>query len=284
MNEVYETLGESFSSIVSFDYEKELRCIGSSIQEFFNNLDGFHSHILSTQVSKDLLLPAMSCSEKEKGKFTIRVYFLKTEMRHFTTGLIRGLAKYVLRKDTRVNMQNINSIHENKIIYDVSEIARKCSLCEELHCDTHENSRSTLPSDLGMKVMTFCSSFPFHFILDKKLQIVQLGASLMRIVSAHIQSKGSHFGTYFELIKPIIHMTFSSFLSRINTTFELVSKVGFTSYRENMSHVSKQGRSCVFCSRTCSTALINILHYTKDNPYLIKLFLHIDGCRWHVYW
>ena len=237
MEEILETVGESFVSFVAVDFQKPLRCIGSSVQGFFDNLDGFHGHILSAHKSKEMQLPAMRCSKNGLGHYTIHVQFQKTDMKYFLAGLIRGICKHVLEKDTHVNVENTNVTHEYRFTYNISERARKCSLCKEHHCGACEDRKSNPPRELGMKVMTFCSSFPFHFILDKKLQIVQLGTSLMRIIATHLQSKGSHFGTYFDLIKPTIHMTFSAFLSRINTTFELVSKVGFTSNGETISQV-----------------------------------------------
>lgn len=47
-------------------------------------------------------------------------------------------------------------------------------------------------SDLYMGVASFCKSFPWHFVLDRRLEMVQLGAGFMRLFGRQLFQLGKN--------------------------------------------------------------------------------------------
>lgn len=51
-------------------------------------------------------------------------------------------------------------------------------------------------NDLKMGVTSFCKAFPWHLVLDKRLEFVQLGTGFMKLFGKCLQQ----FGNYIELV------------------------------------------------------------------------------------
>ena len=78
-------------------------------------------------------------------------------------------------------------------------------------------------ADLNIEVPTFCKAFPWHFVLDRNLELVQLGIGFMRIFGHHLTRLGRDISTYFIFAKPRgVTLTFHEILKRSNTPFVLV--------------------------------------------------------------
>lgn len=71
-----------------------------------------------------------------------------------------------------------------------------CSYTIDISATDHSLKRSTSflssqsVSDLRIGVTSFCKAFPWHFIVDKKLDLVQLGAGYMRLFGRCLKSLG----------------------------------------------------------------------------------------------
>ncbi|CAD6241131.1 GSCOCG00009155001-RA-CDS [Cotesia congregata] len=76
--------------------------------------------------------------------------------------------------------------------------------------------------DLRMGVASFCKAFPWHFVVDRKLEIVQLGVGFMRIFGHNLNRLGREISTYFVFTRPRgVTLTFHEILKRANTPFVL---------------------------------------------------------------
>lgn len=53
-------------------------------------------------------------------------------------------------------------------------------------------SLSSSVSDSRIGVVSFCKAFPWHFIIDRKLEIVQLGAGFMRLFGSRLKELGAY--------------------------------------------------------------------------------------------
>lgn len=81
---------------------------------------------------------------------------------------------------------------------------------------------STEATDLRMGVASFCKAFPWHFVVDRQLELVQLGVGFMRIFGHHLNRLGREISTYFTFTRPCgITLTFHEILKRANTLFVL---------------------------------------------------------------
>lgn len=81
---------------------------------------------------------------------------------------------------------------------------------------------STQATDLRMGVASFCKAFPWHFVVDRQLELVQLGVGFMRIFGHHLNRHGREISTYFVFTRPHgVTLTFHEILKRANTPFVL---------------------------------------------------------------
>ena len=77
-------------------------------------------------------------------------------------------------------------------------------------------------ADLRMGVASFCKAFPWHFVVDRQLELVQLGVGFMRIFGQNLNRHGREISTYFVFTRPRgVTLTFHEILKRANTPFVL---------------------------------------------------------------
>lgn len=90
---------------------------------------------------------------------------------------------------------------------------------------------STSPRDLGITVSLFSRAFPWHFVLDRQLHIVQLGSSLLKLFAPtffhnakhleHMTTEGYKVTEFFEFVRPDLgkEISFETVFQRLNTPF-----------------------------------------------------------------
>ena len=93
-----------------------------------------------------------------------------------------------------------------------------------------------LDRNIGMS--TFCRAFPWHFMLDRSMQLVQLGVGFIRLFGADLKKMGRHLDTYFQLKKPHqVEPHFDKILKKANSPFVLA--VRHVSIGKHESHKAK---------------------------------------------
>lgn len=76
-----------------------------------------------------------------------------------------------------------------------------------------------------MSVASFCKAFPWHFVMDRKLEFVQLGSGFVRLFGCVLAANGTSVATYFTLFRPRgVQLSFSEIVKRANTPFVLILK------------------------------------------------------------
>lgn len=114
--------------------------------------------------------------------------------------------------------------------------------------ESYKPGVSSDASDLRMSVSTMCKAFPWHFVLDRSLEFTQLGSGFMRLFAAEMPQLGRHVGTYFELVKPRVPLSFDAILKRSNTPFLLAVRNVSDSPHAKAAEVSS---AILFCSVRC---------------------------------
>lgn len=91
--------------------------------------------------------------------------------------------------------------------------------------ETNSLTTSVKAADLRMGVATFCKAFPWHFVMDKKLELVQLGSGFMRLFGSYLAKYGTQAATYFEFHRPRSSvLCFNEIVKRTNSPFVLAIK------------------------------------------------------------
>lgn len=77
---------------------------------------------------------------------------------------------------------------------------------------------------MGLSVSLFSRAFPWHFILDRSLYLVQLGASLLKLFTPTLRELGREsykVTEFFEFVRPHLgsEISFGTVFQRLNTPF-----------------------------------------------------------------
>lgn len=123
-------------------------------------------------------------------------------------------------------------IHKSELNIEAGTIYRKYS-----------KAFSDATDNLPVGIPTFCRAFPWHFvigtrknsfcflnnqriqILDRKLELVQLGSGFMRLFGRLLKTSGTSVSTYFEFNRPrSLTLSFNEIVKRANTPFVLALK------------------------------------------------------------
>lgn len=121
-----------------------------------------------------------------------------------------------------------------------------------------------------MGVATFCKAFPWHFVMDRRLELVQLGSGFMRLFGSMLTSCGTSAATYFEFHRPrSIILSFSEIIKRANTPFVLAirSLAGLDSFPAEVSSQYYSYSRIFDLLLICSFSL----------PYLLDCTLYISS-------
>uniref|UniRef100_A0A4W3JDA1 guanylate cyclase n=1 Tax=Callorhinchus milii TaxID=7868 RepID=A0A4W3JDA1_CALMI len=111
------------------------------------------------------------------------------------------------------------------------------------------------------------ATFPFHFMVDPSMLIVQLGEGLRKQLKTEAY-KGLKFHDCFEIISPKISCTFRKILSKLSTPFVIRAKPEVMEIKGQMIHVP-ESNSILFLGSPCVDKLEELLGrglYLSDIP------------------
>ncbi|XP_048512030.1 head-specific guanylate cyclase isoform X2 [Athalia rosae] len=208
--------------------ERAFRCLGDDLSAFLTTLDGVND-----------VVQHQSGSENE-AEFVCTANQEALEL-HFTTehpsvayllvGSLKGIARqfyndkadvYILPDAYnskffryRITPERYEKMDENEDEEDDEEDAR-----DVITGAFRPLSKSAF--DLRVGVTSFCKAFPWHFVVDRRLELVQLGAGFMRIFGHLFNRLGMDISTYFVFSRPRgVTISFHEILKRANTPFVL---------------------------------------------------------------
>ena len=155
-------------------------------------------------------------------------------------GMIRAVAKDFFDTVVKVTVitnkgkkcdHTVFTIREEQTPASVVIRKRISSLVSQLQ----KSRNSTKPRELQIGIQSFCRALPFHMVLDRKLNIVQVGASLYRILKScqkeviENNKKCYRFEDLFEIVRPVIAnnvVSFDSILDNLSTVFIIRTRPG----------------------------------------------------------
>ncbi|CAH1393914.1 unnamed protein product, partial [Nezara viridula] len=232
----------------SDEVKKALRAIGGDYETFLRTLDSVFEanksirsvYSLHTETDFSIASKAIkvakekgfeaeaSCSKKDDEgevdgpKIIMNFMTNKPSAGYFLLGSLKAVANRVYNCNADFDL----SITEEKeqsynFSYILQNNVRKIE--EEEPLDFLRNSE--LPEDLPIPVASFCEIFPWHLVLDDKLDIIQLGIGFGRLIGHHIDSFGVNVTTYFDFISPSgVIIDFYGIMKRSNSNFTLSLK------------------------------------------------------------
>ncbi|GJQ77350.1 hypothetical protein Trydic_g20760 [Trypoxylus dichotomus] len=200
-------------------YERAFRSLGDNLKEFLTTLDGVHEVLQHQQRAEDedreAVFICTSADEYLQLDFTTE----RPAVAYLLVGSLKAIARILYATEAKVSMTQ--SAHDARYFrYKIR--ANKRNLAPS----TVKSSKNSAPvANLQMGVPTFCKAFPWHFVIDRRLELVQLGSGFMRVFGCMLTTCGTAAATYFEFHRPrSLTLSFNEIVKRANTPFVLAIK------------------------------------------------------------
>ncbi|RUS72212.1 hypothetical protein EGW08_020026, partial [Elysia chlorotica] len=231
--QILRMLGQEYFKVCLGDYGKALRMLGSNLLEFFSNIDGLQEQVSAHHRFHGQTPPSFRC-DWEKGQLNLHYYSLRRAILYFVAGTVEAVSSLLFTVDLSLTVSPNKDETAPHHLFFIS------TATTDNNNENHHNARtveeicpregrvSNRPQDSKIGVKTFCASFPFHVVFDQDLNISQLGQSLAKFIAPEVASRGKKFETYFEVVRPVVKYTFSSILSRVNSSFVIRTRSGST--------------------------------------------------------
>ncbi|XP_046826962.1 head-specific guanylate cyclase [Vespa crabro] len=199
---------------------RAFRCLGNDLTAFLTTLDGVND-VVQHQSGSDNEAEFVCIATPE----ALELHFTTDypSVAYLLVGSLKGIARqfyndkadvYILPDpyNSKFFRYRITPERYSDRIDDDSDIVAPHYFCP----------LSTEARDLRLGVASFCKAFPWHFVVDKNFEFVQLGVGFMKIFGHYLDRLGRGISTYFVFTRPHgITLTFQEILKRANTPFVL---------------------------------------------------------------
>ncbi|KAF5285335.1 hypothetical protein FQA39_LY04434 [Lamprigera yunnana] len=198
--------------------ERALLCLGGDLKEFLTTLDGVHDVLQHQQVAEETEHEAVFvctiCNDHLQLDFTTE----RQAVAYLLVGSLKAIAKKLYSTEAEITI-----IQSNQDSRDFRYEIKHLTVESPYYTDSVlKNLYSPLVTDLQLGVPTFCKAFPWHFVMDRRLELVQLGSGFMRLFGCVLKTCGTTASTYFEFHRPrSITLSFNEIIKRANTPFVL---------------------------------------------------------------
>lgn len=215
---IKESLGEELFKICYEEDEHILRVVGGTLKDFLNSFSTLlkqSSHCQEAEKRGRLEEASILCLEKDDNFLNVYYFFPKKTTSLILPGIIKAAAHTLYETEVDVSLlppcfRNDCSefVNQPYVLFSVQVKSTKASL-----------SPGKPQSSLVIPTSLFCKTFPFHFMLDKDMTILQFGNGIRRLMNRRDFQGKPHFEEYFEILTPKITQTFSGIMTMLNMQF-----------------------------------------------------------------
>ncbi|XP_066257078.1 head-specific guanylate cyclase [Euwallacea similis] len=226
-DEFFDKLGqELINTCCSNPLERAFKCLGGDLKEFLTTLDGVHDVLKYQQNTSDGDHPeteaAFVCNAVDDFNLHLDFTTERPPVAYLLAGSLKALAKKLYSTEVEITMtQNFDD--KRHFRYHIHKL--HLSLGNgTLHREGTRKFSGEIDS-LPVGIRTFCRAFPWHFVIDRKLELVQLGSGFMRLFGRLLRTNGTSVSSYFEFNRPrSLTLAFKEIVKRANTPFVLALK------------------------------------------------------------
>lgn len=222
--------------------EKAFRCLGGSLPELIASLDGVYD-VLKLQ-EEDLTDTGFVCASENELIFTSD----RIAVAYLLLGSLQNLSKKLYKTECTIQMDPIEgSVQRFRYLFKVEEV-------EKIQPEFIPRSVSSDPNDLQMANSTFCKMFPWHFIMDENLELLQIGMAFSKLFKNYMNTTKSA-QNFFKFRRPVgLKLEFNEIIKRTNTPFLLTLKAPAGRHDFIAKGLEIKGQM-VFCPGTRNTLL-----------------------------
>ncbi|XP_011644871.1 head-specific guanylate cyclase isoform X1 [Pogonomyrmex barbatus] len=222
VNAFFDHLGQELitSACVGL-LERAFRCLGNDLTAFLTTLDGVND-VVQHQSGSDTEAEFVCIATPE----ALELHFTTDHpsIAYLLVGSLKGIARQFY--NDKADVYILPDPYNTKFFrYRITPERYSGQLDVDDDYDVVSPTfrpLSTKATDLRMGVASFCKAFPWHFVVDRQLELVQLGVGFMKIFGHHLNRLGREISTYFVFTRPHgVTLTFHEILKRANTPFIL---------------------------------------------------------------
>lgn len=215
---IKESLGEELFKICYEEDEHILGVVGGTLKDFLNSFSTLlkqSSHCQEAEKKGKLDDASILCLDKDNDFLNVYYFFPKRVTSLILPGVIKAAAHILY--ETEVEVSLMPSCFRN----DGGEFVNQPYLLYSVHVKSTKPSLSPgkPQSSLVIPASLFCKTFPFHFMFDKDMTILQVGNGIRRLMNRRDFQGKPNFEEYFEILTPKINQTFSGIMTMLNMQF-----------------------------------------------------------------
>ncbi|XP_040580131.1 soluble guanylate cyclase 88E isoform X2 [Lepeophtheirus salmonis] len=209
----YEGMGAHFVELTGkLGYLKLISSLGRNLRNFFVNLDNLH-HYLKSKYPRLKAPSFFLTSETERGMI-LQYRSKRRGFQYYVLGQIKAISKLIFSLDIDITLQKMEVIYDTVICtYDLKFVNSIFSFDQSMQVAQKEAS-------LPVRASIIFEMFPFCILFQDNLNVTCIGTALRHFIP---QVVGQKLSSYFELVKPLIELTFEAVHSHSNNTFELAT-------------------------------------------------------------
>lgn len=218
MEALKDSLGEELFKICYEEDEHILGVVGGTLKDFLNSFSTLlkqSSHCQEAERRGRLEDASILCLDKDQDFLNVYYFFPKRTTALLLPGIIKAAARILYESHVEVSL--MPPCFRN----DCTEFVNQPYLLYSVHVKSTKPSLSPgkPQSSLVIPASLFCKTFPFHFMLDRDLAILQLGNGIRRLVNKRDFQGKPNFEEFFEILTPKINQTFSGIMTMLNMQF-----------------------------------------------------------------
>uniref|UniRef100_A0A182JIE4 guanylate cyclase n=1 Tax=Anopheles atroparvus TaxID=41427 RepID=A0A182JIE4_ANOAO len=230
VSEILVLLGEELiqTSCVGV-IERAFKCLGSDLQEFLGSLDGVYD-VLKLQ-EEDISDTGFVCAGEGELIFTSD----RSVLAWLLLGCLKALARLLFNQEPEIELEPLpGDTLRYRYLLKMDELADgddagTTTAAWEVSAGVAPGGvgvRESVSADAGdLKVSNqfFCDAFPWHFIMDEQLNLVQMGQAFSRLLRSHAAVAGGgalSASIVFRFKRPRgLQLNFREIVRRTNTPF-----------------------------------------------------------------
>lgn len=213
-----DSLGEELFKICYEEDEHILGVVGGTLKDFLNSFSTLlkqSSHCQEAERRGRLEDASILCLDEDQDFLNVYYFFPKRTTALLLPGIIKAAAGILY--ESRVDVSLMPPCFRS----DCAEFVNQPYLLYSVHVKSTKPSLSPgkPQSSLVIPTSLFCKTFPFHFMLDHDLAILQLGNGIRRLVNKRDFQGKPNFDEFFEILTPKINQTFGGIMTMLNMQF-----------------------------------------------------------------
>lgn len=200
--------------------ERAFRSLGANLQEFLGALEGVHDVLKlqeDGQTDTDFI-----CADEGELIFTSE----RPVIAWLLLGSLKALTRILYDLDTTITIEPIEGDTKcYRYLFKLPDSETERLKAIEVETAIADKAAKLTATDLKMSPATFCKAFPWHFIMNEDLDIIQMGKGFSKIFKSSFQAHGRSVTTYFHFKRPTnLTIKFRQIIRRSNTPFMLSVK------------------------------------------------------------